>query len=169
MSAVISDTEESAIGQPFDSVRDYVNALDARGRLLRIESMDQDQYDRLIVRYLSNEASPEDRLALKQWLDTSPAHRLQFTEAEQLWKTAAPTEFERPVTLDDAWSEMEETLDLTPDIHDRIVPLTRSRFAAWHRHALAAAAVLLVVISILLFLNLNNKLPLNQRWISKIW
>ena len=31
MSAVISETEESVIGQPFDSVRDYVNALDARG------------------------------------------------------------------------------------------------------------------------------------------
>jgi 4-hydroxy-3-polyprenylbenzoate decarboxylase len=45
MSAVISESRESAGGQPFDSVRDYVNALDARGHLLRIESLDQDAYE----------------------------------------------------------------------------------------------------------------------------
>jgi len=30
---------------PFDSLRDYVGALDERGRLLRIEAMDQDQFE----------------------------------------------------------------------------------------------------------------------------
>ena len=45
MSAVISEAEDSPSSQPFDSVRDYVNALEARGHLLRIESMDQDAYE----------------------------------------------------------------------------------------------------------------------------
>jgi len=64
MSAVNSEAEESVIGQPFDSVRDYVNALDARGRLLRIESMDQDEYEitglayRLIDRFGIENAPP---------------------------------------------------------------------------------------------------------------
>ena len=64
MSAVISEAEESMPGQPFDSVRDYVNALDARGRLLRIESMDQDEYEitglayRLIDRFGIENAPP---------------------------------------------------------------------------------------------------------------
>lgn len=30
---------------PFASVRDFVQALDARGRLLRVEAMDQDRYE----------------------------------------------------------------------------------------------------------------------------
>ena len=30
---------------PFESLRDYVTALEARGRLLRIEEMDQDQFE----------------------------------------------------------------------------------------------------------------------------
>lgn len=47
-----------------DSVRNYVSALDARGRLLRVASMDQDRYEltafayRLIDRYGPEEAPP---------------------------------------------------------------------------------------------------------------
>ena len=42
---------------PFDSIRDYVRALESRNRLLRVESMDQDRYEltafayRLVDRY----------------------------------------------------------------------------------------------------------------------
>ncbi|MCP5138909.1 MAG: UbiD family decarboxylase [Chromatiales bacterium] len=52
-----------ASGRPIDSIRDYVAALEARGRLLRIESMDQDQYEitafayRLLERF-GSEAAP---------------------------------------------------------------------------------------------------------------
>ncbi|HHQ14806.1 MAG TPA: UbiD family decarboxylase [Chromatiales bacterium] len=48
--------------QAFDSVRNYVDALDRRGRLLHIDSMDQDQYEisgfayRLLERYGPEEA-----------------------------------------------------------------------------------------------------------------
>lgn len=47
----------ASLAPTFDSVRDYVSALDARGRLLRIDAMDQDQYEasafgyRLIERF----------------------------------------------------------------------------------------------------------------------
>jgi len=52
-----------ASGRPIDSIRDYVAALEARGRLLRIKSMDQDQYEitafayRLLERF-GSEAAP---------------------------------------------------------------------------------------------------------------
>ena len=45
MTAALPKSGTPMKDQPFDSVRDYVNALDARGRLLRIEAMDQDQYE----------------------------------------------------------------------------------------------------------------------------
>jgi 4-hydroxy-3-polyprenylbenzoate decarboxylase len=45
MTADLPKSDTPVNDQPFDSVRDYVNALDARGRLLRIEAMDQDQYE----------------------------------------------------------------------------------------------------------------------------
>ncbi len=38
-------------GQVFDSVRDYVAALERRGRLLRVASMDQDQYEATAFAY----------------------------------------------------------------------------------------------------------------------
>lgn len=44
-------------GTPFDSVRDYIDALERRGRLLRLPAMDQDRYEasafayRLIERF----------------------------------------------------------------------------------------------------------------------
>lgn len=30
---------------PFDSIRDYIRALEQRGRLLRLPAMDQDRYE----------------------------------------------------------------------------------------------------------------------------
>jgi 4-hydroxy-3-polyprenylbenzoate decarboxylase len=66
------------IDQPFDSVRDYINALDARGRLLRIESMDQDAYEitgfayRLIDRFGIENAPPFliERMKIDgRWID----------------------------------------------------------------------------------------------------
>ena len=45
MSSALSESDAPLTGSPFDSVRDYANALEARGRLLRIEAMDQDEYE----------------------------------------------------------------------------------------------------------------------------
>jgi 4-hydroxy-3-polyprenylbenzoate decarboxylase len=64
--------------RPFDSVRDYVRALESRGRLLRVEAMDQDQYEitgfayRLLERF-GPEAAPAflvERVKIDgQWRD----------------------------------------------------------------------------------------------------
>ena len=49
---------------PFDSLRDYVAAVDARGGLLRITDMDQDRYEatafayRLVEEFGFDEAPP---------------------------------------------------------------------------------------------------------------
>ena len=40
-----SNSQNLQLNGPFNSLRDYIVALEARGRLLRIKEMDQDQYE----------------------------------------------------------------------------------------------------------------------------
>jgi len=78
MSAALPKSDSRLPDEPFDSVRDYINELDARGRLLRIESMDQDEYEitgfayRLIDRF-GIENAPAfmvDRMKIDgRWID----------------------------------------------------------------------------------------------------
>lgn len=45
MSSAMSERQNVQLTGPYDSLRDYIVALEARGRLLRIKEMDQDQYE----------------------------------------------------------------------------------------------------------------------------
>ncbi len=45
MSTSASSAEPIQLTGPFDSFRDYLTALEARGRLLRIGEMDQDRFE----------------------------------------------------------------------------------------------------------------------------
>ena len=62
MSAALSDRQNVQLTGPYDSLRAFVAALEARGRLIRIKEMDQDQYEgtgfayRLIEKYGHYEA-----------------------------------------------------------------------------------------------------------------
>lgn len=51
MSDVTPRSSNIQMTGPFDSVRDYVAALEARGRLVRIEKMDQDKYEATAFAY----------------------------------------------------------------------------------------------------------------------
>jgi len=74
MSASISDTQVSYV--PFDSIRDYVSALDARGRLLRIEAMDQDEYEITGFAY---------RLIDRFGIENAPAFLVERMKIEGRW------------------------------------------------------------------------------------
>jgi 4-hydroxy-3-polyprenylbenzoate decarboxylase len=45
LSSLSISAEKAQLTGPYDSVRDYVKALEARGRLLRIKEVDQDKYE----------------------------------------------------------------------------------------------------------------------------
>ena len=45
VTATETDREDIQLTGPYDSMRDYVAALEATGRLLRIKEMDQDRYE----------------------------------------------------------------------------------------------------------------------------
>ena len=47
MSLSESPSKNVQLTGPFDNLRDYLTALEARGRLIRIKEMDQDHYEYL--------------------------------------------------------------------------------------------------------------------------
>ena len=61
---------------PYDSLRDYIAALDARGRLLRIKEMDQDQFEATGFAY---------RLIDKFGLHAAPAFLIERVKIDGEW------------------------------------------------------------------------------------
>ena len=76
MSAVLPKSDTPVNDTPFDSVRDYVNALDARGRLLRIGAMDQDKYEITGFAY---------RLIDRFGIENAPAFLVERMKIEGRW------------------------------------------------------------------------------------
>jgi 4-hydroxy-3-polyprenylbenzoate decarboxylase len=76
MSAVLPKSDTPMTDQPFDSVRDYANALDARGRLLRIEAMDQDEYEITGLAY---------RLIDRFGIENAPAFLVERMKIDGRW------------------------------------------------------------------------------------
>ena len=76
MSAVLPKSDTPVNDTPFDSVRDYVNALDARGRLLRIGAMDQDKYEITGFAY---------RLVDRFGIENAPAFLVERMKIEGRW------------------------------------------------------------------------------------
>jgi len=62
--------------------------------------------DDLIAKYLSGEATPEEAIALSNWLET-PANKVRFEELESTWNNANPSRKVRTVNKDEAWRKVQ--------------------------------------------------------------
>lgn len=58
--------------------------------------------DDLIAKFLSGEASPEEAMALHDWLK-NPANKARFAEMEATWNKAYPSKKVRAVNREEAW------------------------------------------------------------------
>ncbi len=63
-------------GTPFDSVRDYIDALERRGRLLRLPAMDQDRYEASAFAY---------RLIERFGIEQAPAFLIERVKTGGRW------------------------------------------------------------------------------------
>ena len=63
--------------------------------------------DELIAKYLSGEASPEEAMALDDWLQKS-SNRQHFIELQKMWEASFPSKSTRPIELDKAWAAIEQ-------------------------------------------------------------
>jgi transmembrane sensor len=60
----------------------------------------------LIAKYLSGEATPEEAIALSDWLET-PANKVRFEELEDTWNRANPSRKVRTVNREMAWRKVQ--------------------------------------------------------------
>ena len=63
--------------------------------------------DELIAKYLAGEASPEEAIALDDWLEV-PANRMHFRALQKMWEASFPSRSYRPVHLENAWAKVEQ-------------------------------------------------------------
>ena len=73
----VSRPTESASTEVFDSVRDYVGALERRGRLLRIAELDQDEYEATALAY---------RLIDRYGIEFAPAFLIERIKIGGRWR-----------------------------------------------------------------------------------
>lgn len=76
MSVAFARNPPTAVACAFDSVRDYVKALDGRGRLLRIAEVDQDKYEATALAY---------RLIDKFGIEAAPAFLIERVKIGGRW------------------------------------------------------------------------------------
>jgi transmembrane sensor len=67
--------------------------------------------DDLIAKFLSGEASPEEAIALHEWLAV-PANKARFDEMSSTWDQANPSKAFKTVNKDRAWKKVKPTRNL---------------------------------------------------------
>jgi len=66
--------------------------------------------DDLLIKYLLRETSPEEDLALSQWLAEDPENRKEFERFELIWKESKNLEQKSTVDPDAAWLKFKEQI-----------------------------------------------------------
>lgn len=108
--------------------------------------------DELIARYLSGEATPEEAMALQEWL-ANPVHRNHFEGMKGAWYAALPVKKPRQVDRDVAWSSVRGKMEKTPvvsrTLNSRILYI-----------GIAASVTIMFTTGLLLyFMETANELP----------
>ncbi|MFZ5999093.1 MAG: FecR family protein [Bacteroidota bacterium] len=102
--------------------------------------------DHLMVRYLAGHASPEEALALHDWL-LAPANKKQFDELAATWNATRPSQAVDTGDSAHAWEKVSTQLTdapRTPIIHPMV----------WR---IAASVLLVAVVGLLLYQRNNNE------------
>ena len=69
--------------------------------------------DELIAKYLAGEASPEEAIALDDWLQ-DPDNRLHFQGMQEMWAVSFPSRSSRPVDVPKAWKKVRDEKNSRP-------------------------------------------------------
>lgn len=120
-------------------------------------------YENLLARFFSGEASAEERVALASWRTASLENERRFAEYEKLWRDLGAEKRPRVPNVDETWRELEIKLGL-PQTQEqrpgRILAMKKpaprvapASVFAWRGRSgmLAVAAILLLTCSALLY------------------
>ena len=108
-----------------------------------------------IIKYFDGRATPEEAMAIDDWLAESPANRIYFEQLHQSWLESGEEAYTAPDTTA-AWNRL-KTGNHTPDIIPR--KKKSKRLAIWWT---AAAAILLVIVLSVWQLNKEEHMPGND-------
>jgi transmembrane sensor len=106
--------------------------------------------DELIVRYLAGEATPEEAMALEDWL-TSPENRLYFEELQATWSALSPLKKQRNVHRDEAWKIVDRQLD-ADNTASKTKTFNLNRFVL----RIAASVMIVVAASLIIYLKIRD-------------
>ena len=95
--------------------------------------MQESEHIKLVLKHLDSEASPADELALQNWLEVDPQHRLEYQALEKIWRDSGKVLNARSFDVEAALDKVQFRL---------AQPSTRS--FPWKR-TLAAASVVLIL------------------------
>jgi ferric-dicitrate binding protein FerR (iron transport regulator) len=114
---------------------------------------DNNQYDELLVRYLFNEETTEEKAFVENWLNTSEENQRYFYHLKKVWQL---TEIKQDLTyltdeakLEEKWNRLEQNL---PEVEVRKIPKLSRMLVA-----IGIAASVLLVIGLGWLLSGNNK------------
>ena len=68
------------------------------------------QYDELLVRYLANDVTIEERTFAENWIDASEQNRTYFEEMKKAWQLTGVWDTFRKVNVDDRWNQFTQTV-----------------------------------------------------------
>ncbi|MDO6433436.1 FecR domain-containing protein [Flavitalea sp. BT771] len=102
--------------------------------------MEDNEHVRLMTKYLSRSASPDEEAALQQWLDADPDHPIELEAMKKLWESSGNLFNQRRFDEKAAWKKIDPRQQASPDTYTSPVIFRRR----WTK-TLAAASVLLVM------------------------
>lgn len=107
--------------------------------------IEDNHIDRIIARYIANEASQEDLLLLHEWMDQSPENKRYVENIRVLQDKAIASH--SPVKVDTlkAWEKVKAQLDLPKQA---AAPVTSRTFVIHHRSWIRAAAIFILIIGV---------------------
>lgn len=105
--------------------------------------------DAMIARYLGGEATPDEAIALDNWLD-DPVNKLQFNELKDAWNASYPTKMPRVIDVAKAWNGLES--------RQKDIKTKPKQIQFFEKKAFKVAASLLFIASVglILFYSLRN-------------
>lgn len=113
-------------------------------------SFDPETYETLMLKYLEQQATPEEQAALASWLKASPAHRQQYEQLKRVWAITSSPAAIPPPDKAKAWQNVATKARLR-QAEDRPASPRPAKKRQWNRAWLALPVLLmgLVVIGLL--------------------
>lgn len=110
----------------------------------------------IIYRYLSGEASDDEIIQLKKWLEEDPEHHARFFDLKAIWNTRGMSLHNHEEIIEDSLTRLNTRIDRLPDVK-RQAPRRN-----WIKSGSAAAAVLLCIVLSYFYIQDHRANPQDQ-------